>query len=159
MRQKIPGKQIRKHTLKQVIVNKDIDKPKYQGYFKKGVSGNPKGRPPREKCIPDILRNIGGMQGSPDIIRQLKPHFPTVNLEEATCLQVMLYTCFLNAKRGDDASRTFIADRTEGRVKEHLAITDESIVVDIEDAEFSEPEKGEEIGTDETSKSSDTPVG
>jgi len=71
----------------------------------------------------------------------------------------MLYTCFLNAKRGDDASRTFIADRTEGRVKEHLAITDESIVVDIEDAEFSEPEKGEEIGTDETSKSSDTPVG
>jgi len=158
MRKMIPEKQIRKHTLKQVIVSKDIDKPKFKGYFKKGVSGNPNGRPKKEVCIPDILRNIGKQQASPEIIRQLKPHFPTVNLKEATCLQVMLYTCYLNAKRGDDASRTFIVDRTEGRVKEHLAITDESIVVDIEDAEFSEPEKGEEIGTDETSKSSDTPV-
>jgi hypothetical protein len=158
MKKIVPAKQIKQHTLKKVIVSKDIDKPKYKGYFKPGVSGNPNGRPKKEVCIPDILRNIGKQQGSPEIIRQLEPHFPTVDFKSVTNLQVVLYTCYLNAERGDDASRSFIADRTEGKVKEHLAITDDSIVVDIEDAEYTdEPKKGEEIGTDEKDKSSDTP--
>lgn len=158
-------KRLKKIDVAALHINaKQLKKRKYNfnrespSLIKPGQCLNPHGRPKKENCIPDILRGIGKQQGSPEIIRQLTPHFPTVDLKNATCLQILLYTCYLNAKRGDDASRSFIADRTEGKVKEHLAITDDSIVVDIEDADYTdEPKKGEEIGTDEKDKSSDTP--
>jgi len=34
--------------------------------FKKGQSGNPKGRPPKVRTIPDILRKIGEEDGLKD---------------------------------------------------------------------------------------------
>jgi len=67
--------------------------------FKKGVSGNPKGRPKKDRCIPDILREI-----TAESIKGSK-----------TKLHQMLSNVVDNALTGDQWSIQFIADRMEGK--------------------------------------------
>tara|TARA_R100000808_G_C2038363_1_gene79064 strand:+ start:22 stop:318 length:297 start_codon:yes stop_codon:yes gene_type:complete len=86
------------------------------GQFKKGHSGNPNGRPPKIKCIPDILKAIGEEEGT---------------LDGKTKLDVIMYKVFQYALEGKPWAVQFIADRTEGKAKEYVetkVIKDELIV-------------------------------
>ena len=71
--------------------------------FKPGRSGNPKGRPKKEKCIPDILNKLG------DIIVK------TEEGNKITQRELILLQVYGKALGGDQWSIQFIADRTEGK--------------------------------------------
>jgi len=77
--------------------------------FKKGQSGNPKGRPPKVKCIPDILRKIGEEEGLKD--------------GSKTKLDVVMYKVFQFALEGKPWAVQFIADRTEGKALDRIEAT------------------------------------
>ena len=67
--------------------------------FIPGKSGNPKGRPKKKKCIPDILRELTKAKTTNNI----------------TKLEQMLFNIVEKAIDGDPFSITFVADRMEGR--------------------------------------------
>ena len=74
--------------------------------FKPGQSGNPKGRPPKVRCIPDILRKIGEEEGTKD--------------GQETKLDVVMRKVFKYALDGKSWAVQFIADRTEGKAVERV---------------------------------------
>jgi len=74
--------------------------------FKPGQSGNPKGRPPKVRCIPDILRKIGEEPGTRD--------------GEHTKLNVVMRKVFEFALAGKAWAVEFIAERTEGKAIERI---------------------------------------
>ena len=80
----------------------------HKGQWKKGQSGNLKGRPPKVKCIPDILKAIGQEQ---------------VNREGLTKLDAVMNKVFHFAVEGRPWAVQFIADRTEGKAKEFRETT------------------------------------
>ena len=69
--------------------------------FKKGISGNPSGRPKSAVCIPDLLREIGSQIDEPTGLTKL----------EAVLIQV-----WEMALTGNLKAIEWIADRTEGKV-------------------------------------------
>ena len=80
--------------------------------FKKGQSGNPRGRPPKIKHIPDILEKIG--------------HEPLKGDSEETKLDAIMRKVYKEAFNGKSWAVQFIAERTEGKVKD--VVTTESEV-------------------------------
>lgn len=86
-------------------MSKTVDKQgKMQGGvtgkgFVKGKSGNPKGRPKKDRCIPDILREI-----TAESVKGNK-----------TKLYQMLTNVVDNALTGDQWSIQFVAERMEGK--------------------------------------------
>jgi len=78
--------------------------------FKKGQSGNPKGRPKGVQSIPDLLRKIGSEEGSVDGLSKL---------------EVVLRKVFGFAVDGRAWAVQFIADRTEGKAIERSVVSDE----------------------------------
>jgi hypothetical protein len=86
------------------------------GQFKPGHSGNPNGRPPKARCIPDILQKIGEEEGTIDGMDKL---------------EVVMRKVFQYALEGKSWAVEFIANRTEGKAKEYVetkVIKDELIV-------------------------------
>ena len=67
--------------------------------FKPGKSGNPKGRPKKAKCIPDILRSITSEKA----------------IGYETKLHQILNNVVNQALEGDQWSIQFVADRMEGK--------------------------------------------
>jgi len=85
--------------------------------WKPGESGNPNGRPPKIRSIPDILHKIGDEEGTVD--------------GNLTKLDVVLRKVFDYALEGKAWAVQFIADRTEGKPREYVEqtiIEDELIV-------------------------------
>ena len=92
-------------------------KNREKGQFKPGVSGNPKGRPPKVRTIPDILRKIGEEDGLKD--------------GSKTKLDVVMTRVFGYALEGKPWAVQFIADRTEGKALERVQtheVKDELII-------------------------------
>ena len=84
--------------------------------FKKGQSGNPKGRPPKEFAISDMLRSISS---------EVDPILKKTNLE------LICRTAVEQAIEGDQHARKWVADRMEGKAREYIEqkiIKDELIV-------------------------------
>ena len=79
--------------------------------FKKGQSGNPKGRPKRAKCIPDILRKITSEKDKDGV----------------TKLNLILNNVVNEAIKGDTWSIQFIADRMEGKPAQVIQQTIEEL--------------------------------
>ena len=67
-----------------------------------------KGRPPKVKCIPDILRKIGEEEGTQD---------------GKTKLDVIMYKVYQYALEGKPWAVQFIADRTEGKALDRIEAT------------------------------------
>jgi hypothetical protein len=74
--------------------------------WKPGESGNPAGRTPNVKTIPEILRKIGEEEGT------------KVSVEDggATKLDVVMQQVYKFAREGKSWAVQFIAERTEGKV-------------------------------------------
>jgi len=77
------------------------------GTFKKGQSGNPKGRPRKGMAIADILNELGDKE---------------VN-EDQTQKEAVLEKVYDQAMDGDLNATKFIADRTEGTSVQRMAVT------------------------------------
>ena len=77
------------------------------GTFRSGISGNVKGRPKGIQQIPDILRKIGDEEGSVDGL---------------TKLEVVLRKVYGFAVEGSAWAVHFIAERTEGKVRQELQV-------------------------------------
>ncbi len=87
--------------------------------FKKGFDPRrSKGRPPAPKCIPDILRLIGDEALPPELAGKL----PAAIRDSATYIQALMRVTYLRALQGESWAVQFIADRTEGKVKDTLEL-------------------------------------
>jgi hypothetical protein len=93
--------------------------------WKPGQSGNPKGRPTLGKDIPGILRAIGELNASPQAIQTLVKYFPEQKEKLLTLnnRDTVLWRAYLDAEFGDRYSRDFVAERTEGKVREYIDIS------------------------------------
>ena len=81
--------------------------------FKPGVSGNPNGRPPKVKCIPDILNKIAEEAGGA----------AADGVTKYSKLEVIMRKVFEFALAGRPWAVQFIAERTEGKAVEHVETT------------------------------------
>ena len=77
------------------------------GTFRKGQSGNPKGRPRKGMAIADILNELGDREIS----------------EDQTQREAVLSRVYDQAMDGDLNATKFIADRTEGTSVQRMAVT------------------------------------
>ena len=76
---------------------------------KPGEVRNPKGRPPKVRCIPDILRRIGDEEGTVD--------------GQHSKLDVVLRKVYQYALEGKPWAVQFIADRQEGTARQSIEMT------------------------------------
>ena len=89
----------------------------------KGKSGNPKGRPKNVKTIPDLLREIGDRPVDDVLLAKLHAKYGPAH-NPKTLHEAMLMATAKDAAQGDMAARTFIAERTEGKVTDKLQLED-----------------------------------
>ena len=78
--------------------------------FTPGKSGNPKGRPKKKNCIPDILKRLTSEKTGPP-----------------TKLETILSNVVDEAIKGDQWSIQFIADRMEGKPAQVIQQTIEEL--------------------------------
>jgi hypothetical protein len=90
--------------------------------WKPGMSGNPKGKPPKEFSICTQLQQIGGRQLTPAMVRMLEKEFPGEAFDGMNYMQAMMMRVFRKAIDGDNGALEFYADRTEGRVTNSIKI-------------------------------------
>ena len=88
--------------------------------WKPGESGNPKGRPKKEFCIPDILRRMGSEPSKLDPEKKI------------TRLEWMCNTAWTLAEGGDPVSRAWVADRMEGKAIDRIISRDGDAELTIE---------------------------
>ncbi len=70
------------------------------GKWKSGVSGNPNGRPKKNLCVTDLLRDIGNEE---------------LSKSKETLLELMVHKVYEKAINGDMRAIEFITERLEGR--------------------------------------------
>ena len=98
--------------------------------WKPGQSGNPKGRKPGVPSIAETLTQYGAMDMPEGLTAKLREKFPklpkTLKLGQALWL-----TVFMQALKGESWAVEFVANRTEGKVKDNLAIEAEGLNIII----------------------------
>jgi hypothetical protein len=99
------------------MANADNLKP--TGRWKKGRSGNPRGRPPKARCIASILDRLGAERLPKDLLGELGKPAPRVT---PTMLEAVLRKVYIAALAGEGWAVEFIAERTEGKVKDTLKL-------------------------------------
>lgn len=72
--------------------------------------------------IPDILRKIGRSNIPAEMARKLPEQFPPAWKRNATWLETVMRLTYMRAAAGEQWAVQFIADRTEGKVKDTLAL-------------------------------------
>lgn len=88
----------------------------------KGVSGNPKGRPPAGESIAEGIRQIGDRPPTPFLLAKVRQLYgPDHN--PATLREGWLMAAAADAFCGDESARNFIADRTEGRAAQPVRMS------------------------------------
>lgn len=99
--------------------------------FQPGKSGNPKGRPPKVKCIPDILKRITDEELPPSMRAKMQALYP--DMQDATFLEAIMRVVVSRAIRGDSWAVQFIAERTEGKVTDVLSVQRGDTVTVVEE--------------------------
>lgn len=90
--------------------------------WKKGQSGNPNGRPPAPKCIPDLLRWSGALEAPEALVAKMRGVFRIPEKEKLTVDQACILRSRMEAMNGSAQHLAFWAERSEGKVKDTLAI-------------------------------------
>ena len=98
--------------------DKQVKNREDNGQFKPGVSGNPNGRPPKVRCIPDILLTVG------------EEEIDTKD-GKISKLEAVLRMVYKKAFEGQNWAVQFIADRTEGKAKEIREVTNKNEPIKI----------------------------
>ena len=120
-------------------IEKDPDKTgnnrRKDGTFKAGVSGNPNGRPKGSRSIADILRKVGQEETPVALMNEVENIYDSTisadDLKDMNLMEGLLRIVFFHAMSGKSWAVQFIADRLEGKAKEHIEqkiIKDELIV-------------------------------
>jgi len=107
----------------------DITEYSKDTQFPKGVSGNPKGRPP--KSITDFLREYGSatkIDGTVNITNgKGEVYQKVIKIESDKTVNEMVGISLLEAAiNGDLASQKELLDRTEGKARQELKINSEN---------------------------------
>lgn len=108
--------------------NSDVLK-KHQ--FKKGQSGNPAGRPRIGKTIPDLLRWAGDQKTPEQLAAKMRSVYNLPPNMPLTVEQTVALVVYANAMKGSIQHIQFIADRTEGKVKDVLDLTENAVKLRI----------------------------
>lgn len=93
--------------------------------WKQGQSGNPAGRPKGVKTMADILRRIGKVVAPESTRLRLSKLFGK-EMPKLTMQEAVLWRVYEAALRGYPWAVKFIAERTEGKVKETI---DENVTI------------------------------
>ena len=88
---------------------------------RKGEVLNPHGRPKKEICIPDMLREMGDRPVPPALLASLRKKYGAAH-DPKTMREAVLLATYAEAVEGDTYARQFIAERTEGKVTEKLEV-------------------------------------
>lgn len=86
-------------------------KPPVGKRFKKGTSGNPKGRPPKEFALNDHIREIANQP---------------IGKTKKTMLESVVNTVYQEALSGNMTAVNFLADRILGKPSQQIGIKDVS---------------------------------
>ena len=89
--------------------------------FKKGQSGNPKGRPPKARAIPDILARITSEDVPEPLLSKMQQTFRQMP-DDPTILEAILRVVVSKAIKGEPWAVVFIAERLEGKVRDTLKV-------------------------------------
>ena len=84
-------------------------KPPVGKRFKKGISGNPKGRPPKEFALNDHIREIANQP---------------MGKTKKTMLESVVNTVYQEALSGNMTAVNFLADRILGKPSQSIGIKD-----------------------------------
>ena len=84
-------------------------KPPVGKRFKKGISGNPKGRPPKEFALNDHIREIANQP---------------MGKTKKTMLESVVNTVYQEALSGNMTAVNFLADRILGKASQSIGIKD-----------------------------------
>ncbi len=87
----------------------------------KGQSGNPAGRPPKGKCIPDLLRKFGEWKCPESLCKKMQVLFP--DAKDLTVQEAVYLRVYTEALQGESWAVQFVAERTEGKVVQPQEIT------------------------------------
>lgn len=90
--------------------------------WKPGQSGNPKGRPPKPHCIPDILKAIGAQPLPKDLEAVLRKKMPGLP-DKPTHIQALMVATYSRALAGQPWAVQFVAERTEGKSIQPVDLT------------------------------------
>lgn len=96
-------------------------------HFKKGVSGNPKGRPKGSETCKDLIDRFGKLAIAKDknILKLTMDDLPPDILKEIrTVKQLIIFRYMLKAASGDSRHAEYIIDRLEGKAPQFIAHTD-----------------------------------
>ena len=105
--------------------------------WKKGQSGNPAGRPPKPKCIPDLLRWSGELEAPEALVAKMRAVFNIPASQKLTVNEATILRSRMEALNGDSRHLAFWAERTEGKTTDRLEVsggTKLEIVEEIVDA-------------------------
>lgn len=91
--------------------------------WRKGVSGNPKGSVKGARTIPQMLREIGDRPVDDVLLAKLHAKYGPAH-NPKTLHEAMLMAAAKDAAQGDEHARTFIAERTEGKVTDKVEFND-----------------------------------
>ena len=108
--------------------------PHLKPRWKPGQSGNPKGRPKKAKFIPDILAKIGREKIPPAIlavIQKAYPHKAAVLAKDERFLDALCRAVWIRALQGESWAVLFIAERTEGKVKDVVDVNENAVQLRI----------------------------
>jgi hypothetical protein len=96
---------------------------------KPGQSGNPKGRPSKPKCIPDLLRWAGGLKCPENMAATMRVMFGVKG--DLTVEQALILRSIAAGLKGDIKHIEFWAERTEGKSVQPLDVTNRGPLVAI----------------------------
>jgi hypothetical protein len=97
---------------------------------KPGETHNPNGRPVGSTSIKTKLKRLLASYRPPkDVYNEMKKKYPQIAKYEDCTIDDAIWVRVLDqAQRGNESAREFVADRTEGKVKETLRIEEDDPV-------------------------------